>query len=185
MSRARKRGWVGTRRVAYRYVSSSPPLSTGRAACTASGSAPVVDLHGATREHLFPLRRHPQDFTRVSCQFAGIHESKNARGQRARSLGPLFVASSLSSILPKARGLRRGDDSPCGPRYCPLTPLPHPTLREGLGVALGSPFPPSHSPSHPSRSLPCAVWRTPTACWRWRVPAGPLRSLRLPSHHTG
>jgi len=62
---ARKRGWVGARRVALLYVSSRPPLRTGLTAFTVSGSAPVVDLHGATMKHLFPFRRHPQDFTHV------------------------------------------------------------------------------------------------------------------------
>ena len=38
--------WVGTRRVALRYVSSSPPLSTVRATFTAHGAAPLVVLHG-------------------------------------------------------------------------------------------------------------------------------------------
>ena len=49
------------------------------------------------------------------------------------------------------------------------TTLPHPTLREGLGVSLGSPFPTSHSPCHPSRSLPCSPWKTQTERGRWRV----------------
>ena len=49
------------------------------------------------------------------------------------------------------------------------TTLPHPTLREGLGVSLGSPFPTVHSPSPPSRSLPCSAWKTPMARDRWRV----------------
>src|SRR4029450_7738460 len=38
--------WVGTRRVALRYVSSSPPLSTVHATFTAHGAAPLVGLHG-------------------------------------------------------------------------------------------------------------------------------------------
>ena len=65
LSRAWKPGWVGTRRVAYEYVSSSPPFSTGRAAFTASGSTPLVDLQGVPMKPLCPLRRHPQDCTRV------------------------------------------------------------------------------------------------------------------------
>ena len=47
----------------------------------------------------------------------------------------------MYSILPEARGLRHEDHSPCGRRYRPQTTLPHPTLRAGLGVSLGSPFP--------------------------------------------
>ena len=38
--------WVGTRRVALRYVSSSPPLSTVHATFTAHGATPLVGLHG-------------------------------------------------------------------------------------------------------------------------------------------
>src|SRR5712691_5069363 len=38
------------------------------------------------------------------------------------------------------------------------TTLPHPTLREGVGVSLGSPFPTSRSACHPSRRLPCSPW---------------------------
>jgi hypothetical protein len=38
--------WVGTRRVALRYVSSSPPFSTVHATFTAHGAAPLVVLHG-------------------------------------------------------------------------------------------------------------------------------------------
>jgi hypothetical protein len=38
--------WVGTRRVALRYVSSSPPLSTVHATFTAHGATPLVVLHG-------------------------------------------------------------------------------------------------------------------------------------------
>jgi len=45
---------------------------------------------------------------------------------------------------------------------------------------LGSPFPTSHSPSHPSRSFPCSQWRTQTACCRWRVAERPVPALGLP-----
>src|SRR5262245_53092214 len=38
--------WVGTRRVALRYVSSSPPFSTVHATFTAHGATPLVGLHG-------------------------------------------------------------------------------------------------------------------------------------------
>jgi hypothetical protein len=38
--------WVGTRRVALRYVSLSPPFSTVHATFTAHGAAPLVVLHG-------------------------------------------------------------------------------------------------------------------------------------------
>src|SRR6266403_784970 len=44
------RGWVGTRRVAFRYVSSSPPFRTVLAAFTAHGSTPLVNLHSKDHE---------------------------------------------------------------------------------------------------------------------------------------
>jgi hypothetical protein len=73
------------------------------------------------------------------------------------------------SLFSQARGLRRQSSSWCARLSRAQTTLPHPTLHEGLGVSLGSPFPTSHSPSHPSRSLPCSTWKTQTECCRWRV----------------
>ena len=58
LSRCRKpqRGsWVGTRRVALRYVSSSLPFRTGLATFMASGSTPVIVLHGFTMKRRFPF----------------------------------------------------------------------------------------------------------------------------------
>ena len=56
------------------------------------------------------------------------------RGQLARSLGT-FVP-----IFPKARGLRRQSSSWCTWLSYARTTMPHPTLPEGLGVSLGSPY---------------------------------------------
>jgi hypothetical protein len=54
----RARGsWVGARRVALLYVSSRPPLRTGLATFMASGSAPVMLLHGVTMKRRFPCRQ--------------------------------------------------------------------------------------------------------------------------------
>ena len=86
---------------------SQPPLRTGRAAFTASGSTPVVNLHGATMKHLFPFRRHPQDFTRVSCHFAGIHEN-NSRGQLTRSLGTVFADSLCTPYFQRLGAFAKG-----------------------------------------------------------------------------
>ena len=83
--------------------------------------------------------------------------------QLARSLGT-FV-----SLFSKARGLRHQSFSWCTQLSWVQTTMPLPTLREGLGVSLGSPLPTSHSPSHPSRSLPCSAWKTQTERCRWRV----------------
>lgn len=87
----------------------------------------------------------------------------STRVQLARSLGT-FV-----SLFSQARGLRHGEDSPCTRLSRAQTTMPHPTLREGLGVSLGSPLPTVHSPSHPSRSLPCSAWKTQMERDRWRV----------------
>ena len=139
------RSWVGTRRVTLLHVSSSPPFSTVLAAFTAHGSTPLVDLHSksyeasvsismaSTEVHpcFIPFRQHARAWCScTACAFAGYF---------VRHL-PLY------SILPEARGLRHGEYSPCGWRYRPPTTMPHPTLRAGLGVSLGSPFPTSHSP---------------------------------------
>ena len=55
----------------------------------------------------------------------------------------------------------------------------------GIGVSLGAPFPPRHSPSQPSGRFPCAQCRTQTRWGRWRVATCPVRSLRLPSPEVG
>jgi hypothetical protein len=65
------------------------------------------------------------------------------------------------------------------------TPRPHPTLLAGLGVSLGAPWPPSHSPSHPASSLPCATCRTQPRGLRWHVPRGPVHSVWPPSTGLG
>jgi hypothetical protein len=148
-----------------RYITARfliPPLSTVRAACTAHGATPLVDLHSTSSEAAvsiamastevhpccIPLRQHARaPRSRTACAFAGS----------------LVRHLPLSCILPEARGLRHGDHALCGRRDRPPTPLPHPTLRAGRGVALGSPLPPSQSPSHPSRRLPCSAWKTQTA----------------------
>ena len=50
------------------------------------------------------------------------------------------VTTSCAST-PKARGLRQGEYSPCGRRYRPPTPTPHPPLLSGIGISSGvSPF---------------------------------------------
>jgi len=95
-----------------------------------------------------PISPVPQESTRV---------------QLARSLGT-FV-----SLFSQARGLRHQSLSWCAQLSWVPTTMPHPTLRAGLGVSLGSPFPTTHSPCHPSRSLPCSTWKTQTECCRWRV----------------
>jgi hypothetical protein len=103
------------------HVSSHPPLRTGLAAFTASGSAPSVILHGQTH-HEASLRISPAP-------------PESTCGQLVRSLG------TFAPVFPKARGLRQGECSPCGRRYRPPTTTPHPPLLSGIGMSSGvSPF---------------------------------------------
>ena len=98
------------------HVSSSPPLSTGRAACTAPGSAPVILLPGGTLKRRFPLRQchrcPPVDSVRVP--WRPLLPSSHRRGAFAIRphpgvpsfpgfglLGPLRL-SSLASRLREA-----------------------------------------------------------------------------------
>jgi len=104
----------------------------------------------------------PWDDPEASVRIAPVPQVSTC-GQLARSLGTCV------SLFSPARGLRPQSSSWCPQLSWAQTPLPHPTLRAGLGVSLGSPLPTSHSPSHPSRSLPCAPWKTPTERCRWRV----------------
>src|SRR5215475_572922 len=97
------------------------------------------------------------------------------RGQLARSLGTLVP------IFPKARGLRPQSSSWCTWLSHAPTTMPHPTPPEGLSVSLGSPLPTSRSPSHPSGSLPCSLWRTQTRRLRWRIVNGPIHSSTGPT----
>jgi len=103
--------WVRTRRSTLRPVSSSSPLSTGRAALTASGAAPEVILreyHGASvsisvactdvQPCLIPLHQPPL----ADCE-----------GTAGACAGYCVRHGPLSSVLPQARGLRRQSSSWC------------------------------------------------------------------------
>jgi hypothetical protein len=76
-------------------------------------------------------------FTRVASHCANMHEPL-AREPLARSLGTLVVASSLSFILPQARGLRHQSSSWCPWLSHGQTPTPHPPLPEASGFRWGS-----------------------------------------------
>ena len=108
-----------------------------------------------------------------------------AREQLARSLGTLFatylctpyfhrLGAFAISPRPGVRGF------PTLRLLCPIR-----LFVQGLGVSLGSPFPPSHSPSHPSRSLPCSLWRTQTEWCRWRVAQRPHPLSAAPQSSPG
>ena len=142
---SRCRSWVGTRRVPLLHVSSSPPFSTGRAAFTAHGSTPLVDLPSTSSEASVSIAMAS---TEVHPCFIPFRQHARALCScTAGAFAGYFVRHlPLSSILPEARGLRHGEYAPCGRRDRPPPPMPHPTLRAGLGVSLGSPLPPSHAP---------------------------------------
>ncbi len=137
--------------------------------------APCVRLSPHTAQHLWSFS---MDIHEASVPISPAPRYI-PRGQLARSLGT-FV-----SIFPKARGLRLQSSSWCAQLSWTPTPMPHPTPPEGLGVSLGSPLPTSRSPSHPSGSLPCSLWRTQTRRFRWRIVNGPIHSLWLPRRSMG
>ena len=113
--------WVGTRRVALRYVSSSPRL------------APCVRLSPHTAQHLWSFS---MDIHEASVPISPAPQCI-PRGQLARSLGT-FVP-----IFPKARGLRLQSSSWCTWLSHAPTPMPHPTPQEGIGISYGSRLPTS------------------------------------------
>jgi len=116
------------------YVSSSPPFRTGRAAFTASGSAPWF-FSWCHPDHQASLTF---SFT-PSCQgeSKATHDSTHVwHNQLAHSRDTTSCART-----PKARGLRPGEYAPCGRRYRPPTTTPHPPLLSGIGISSGvSPF---------------------------------------------
>src|SRR2546426_3259016 len=132
---------------------------TETTSCRSPRLAPCVRLSPHTAQHLWSFS--------MDIHEASVHISPAPRciprGQLTRSLG------TFAPIFPKARGLRHQSLSWCTRLPRAQTPMPHPTLRESIGVSLGSPLPTSHSPSHLSRSLPCSPWKTQTERWRWRV----------------
>ena len=67
-----------------------------------------------------PLRRHPREhLSWTAYAFAGYFVRRR----------PLYA------VLPKARGLRQGEYSPCGRRDRPPTTTPHPPLLSGIGIS--------------------------------------------------
>src|SRR6266849_349107 len=85
-----RRSWVATRRGLNKPVSSSPPLRTGRATWMASGSAPLIGLHGVPMKRRFPLRQFhrspPVDSLRV--HWGPLFPSSQRRGAFAISPHP-------------------------------------------------------------------------------------------------
>ena len=103
----------------------------------------------------------------------------STRVQLARAL---FFRVPLCS---QARGLRRPSSSWWTRLSRAPTLRPQPTLREGVGVALGAPLPPVHSPSHPSAASRVHHVGLKTRELRWHVPRGPVHSVGLPSAGRG
>src|SRR5262244_3857154 len=150
-----KRGWVGARRVALRYVSSHPPLSTVRATFIAHGATPLVNLHSQGYEASGSISTAFTDA--FLCALSSFASIPSKQGTACAFAGYLVRCLLFGLFFPKARGLRPQFSSWCTRLSRVQTTMPHPTLPEGLGVSLGSPLPTSHSPSHPSCSLPCSV----------------------------
>src|SRR5947199_9578312 len=95
----RKPGWVGTRRVTFRYVSSSPPLSTVRAAFTAHGAAPLVNLHSTDYEASGSISTAFTDaFLCASSSFASIPSQE---GTACAFAGYLVRGLLFGLLLPK------------------------------------------------------------------------------------
>ena len=93
-----------------------------------SHEASVSISMASTEVHpcFIPFRQHTRaQRSCTACAFAGYF---------VRHL-PLY------SVLPQARGLRRQSSSWCTWLSHAQTTMPHPTLRQGLGVSLGSPLP--------------------------------------------
>ena len=97
-------------------------ISMGYHEASVSISAASTGIHPC----FIPFRRHTREkLSWTAYAFAGYF---------VRRL-PLY------SVLPKARGLRQGEYSPCGRRYRPPTTTPHPPLLSGIGISSGvSPF---------------------------------------------
>ena len=132
------------------YVSSSPPFRTGLAAFTASGSAPLIVLHGVTMK-----RRSP---------FLQFHRCPPVYSLRVHWV-PLFPSSQST------RGLRRQSSSCCAQLSRAQTTMPHPTLPWSIELSSGvSPSLLPHCSSHLQRNLPCSAWKTQAERYRWRVP---------------
>jgi hypothetical protein len=139
---------------------------------------------------ILPVENRPCHFDGIrlsTCDHApgGHHEASvpispvpqvSTHVQLARSLG------TFGSLFSQARGLRHPSSSWCPQLSWVQTPMPHPTLREGVGVSLGSPFP-TYPLALPSLTKPPVFdledsHRTrQVACFS----PCPFRSLRLPS----
>ena len=142
------------RMVPLRHVSSRPPLSTGRAAFTASGAAPEVLLHvehgasvsisvASTDVHpcLIPFRQPTLALWRGHSLRVrwGLCSPLTFVLRTAPGEGP-----SPSVLILVSVALPRSD------YYAPSA------TSGGIGGSLGSPLPTLHSPSHPPGNLPCS-----------------------------
>ena len=161
--------WVGTRRSAVWPVSSSPPLSTVRATCTAHGSAPAVLLHSL--RHAAFLRMSPaytEHAPCTACACAGSLCSGLSAGEGPSPWGciPVYTASPCAdSDAPS--------DSPLEHRAFvrrfPLTPSPlrFPSAEESPGCSMED----SSSTLEVACSSPCPVraLRLPRLCTEGRT----------------
>jgi hypothetical protein len=126
---------------------------------------------------LLPVENRP-------CHFHGLRLNTCAQSpwRSHEALGPIApgpqastrvpLACALGTFVPlfsQARGLRPQSSSWCAQLAWAQTPRPPPTLRQGVGVSLGAPWPPGHSPAPPLRRLPGSAWQPQTARARGRV----------------
>ena len=114
-------------------------------------------------ERLFPFRWHSRKFIRISSHFANM-PWKSFEGTACAFAGYFVRHLPLYSVLPQARGLRRQSSSWCTWLSHAQTTMPHPTLRQGLGVSLGSPL----------------VGRIRARYLTARFPNPPVRTVRAP-----
>ena len=178
------RSWVGTRRVALLHVSSSPPFSTGVR----------LSPHRLSTSGRSPWGYHEASVS-ISAASTGLHPCFIPFRQHARartlvdSLRVRWVLCSPPTLCTPYFQRLGAFAVGSTPRVDGVTVLrllcPIRLFVRALAFRWGLPCLLPTRLAHPSRSLPCSAWRTQTACCRWRVPAGPFRSLRLPSQPPG
>ena len=107
---------------------SQPPLRTGRAAFTASGSAPW-----------FFSWCHPDHQASLTFSFTPSCQGESKATHYSTHVWHNQLAHSRDTTscarTPKARGLRHGEYSPCIRLSRTPTTTPHPPLPQGIGVS--------------------------------------------------
>ena len=110
---------------------------------------------------------------------------KTSRGQLPRALGTVFADSSLSSVLPQARGLRHQASSWWRRLSRPPTPPPPPPLPEALALRWGLPDRLPTPLDLPQEASRVRHGRRKRHDGGGVLRAFPSRALRLPSRPPG